>query len=412
MEDSKVGMGEIFRKRLVAGLRIGLVVSVVVILMGGGWLVWKREERWINPMGSGKVRRSKAGMEVVGFLPTWMVGKTRVYCEEIGQMIFLGIEVNEEGELVWDQQAKKIGSEGYLKMKRKFADCGGRNIVGIKLFEDKKLKKLLANSEGRRKLIEQVKAVAETGKFDGVNVDFEFQGDPLGVLEDEFYQLILEMKAAGLGSLSVDVFANTVIKGGLTETERLLKELDYLVVMAYDFHRPGSQYAGAVAPLGSPSGERNIMEVVDKVVGAGLDKKKIVLAFPLYGYEWKTETADLGSRAEEYVQMWSFNKTQMSNIKNQNFKNLFFNWDEVTMTPWVSWKETVRKSKVESLKVGKKWKKVTKYYDVEEIHQIYYENERSLRAKIDLARQVQFGGVGFWALGYEGMGGEVWKLVY
>jgi spore germination protein YaaH len=36
------------------------------------------------------------------------------------------------------------------------------------------------------------------------------------------------------------------------------------------------------------------------------------------------------------------------------------------------------------------------------IHQIYYENEKSLEIKIKLAEDNQFKGIGFWALGYEG----------
>jgi spore germination protein YaaH len=47
-------------------------------------------------------------------------------------------------------------------------------------------------------------------------------------------------------------------------------------------------------------------------------------------------------------------------------KNLTINWDELSMSPWVSFEEDG------------------------EIHQIYFENERSLKAKIDLVRQPQF----------------------
>jgi spore germination protein YaaH len=45
------------------------------------------------------------------------------------------------------------------------------------------------------------------------------------------------------------------------------------------------------------------------------------------------------------------------------------------------------------------------------IYQAYFENIESLRAKMELAKQTQVGGVGFWALGYEGDDGELWKMV-
>jgi spore germination protein YaaH len=63
------------------------------------------------------------------------------------------------------------------------------------------------------------------------------------------------------------------------------------------------------------------------------------------------------------------------------------NWDDLSMTPWVVFEEDG------------------------EIHQIYFENEKSLKAKLDLVKQNQLGGVGFWALGYEGEDKRVWEIM-
>ena len=42
-----------------------------------------------------------------------------------------------------------------------------------------------------------------------------------------------------------------------------------------------------------------------------------------------------------------------------------------------------------------------------ETHQAYFENEKSLGVKIEAAKQAQLGGVGYWALGYEGKEGNL-----
>jgi spore germination protein YaaH len=39
---------------------------------------------------------------------------------------------------------------------------------------------------------------------------------------------------------------------------------------------------------------------------------------------------------------------------------------------------------------------------VNEWHSAYFENENSLKIKIDEAKKTKVGGVGYWALGYEG----------
>ena len=61
------------------------------------------------------------------------------------------------------------------------------------------------------------------------------------------------------------------------------------------------------------------------------------------------------------------------------------NWDEESMTPWLFFDERG------------------------ETHQIYFENWESISRKLELAKNNQIGGIGFWALGYEGEEVEVWQ---
>lgn len=360
---------------------------VMVFLVVGGVIFFGfgfGEMKFLNPLSGRKTgEKVKSDLVTFGFLPTWMVGKTRVYGNEVSHLVFLGIESDEEGNLVWDTQSKKINEESFLMQKGKTKEAGGKNILGIKLFDDKKLENLLKNSEARKNLISQIKTVLDEGDFDGVNLDFEFQNDPLEILGDDFGMFLDELNLEGVGEISVDVFANTVIKGDKSRLERLMARIDFLVVMAYDFSRPGVNYVGPVAPIGSEIGKRNIGEVVENYLNFGLDKNKLIMAYPLYGYEWKTETVDFGSKIKRgWYQMASWNRVKEL-VKE---KNLTVNWDELSMSPWVAFEEDG------------------------ETHQIYFENERSLKTKIDLVRQNQFKGFGYWALGYEGEDTSVWSL--
>ena len=352
-----------------------------------GWVLvwgWNKSTFFLNPLSNNKKEINiKSEFDILGFLPTWMVGKTREYTSEISHLIFLGIEIDEKGDLIWDIQSKKINNQNYLTQKKVVKENGGKNILGIKLFEDEKLKILLSDKEAIANSIKQIKEVVVEEKFDGVNLDFEFQGDPIAILEDGFGEFIDGLKLAGVKEISVDVFANTIIKGDEQKLKTLLDKIDNLVVMAYDFHRPGLDYAGAVAPIGSIIGERNIREVLEKIIMVNLDKKKIIMAYPLYGYEWQTYTKDFGSQIKRgWYQMSSWNRTKEL-VKE---KNLEVKWDELSMSPWVVFEE------------GNK------------IHQIYFENERSLSAKIDLVKQNKLGGWGYWALGYEGEDESIWKF--
>lgn len=330
----------------------------------------------LNPLvNKTEKNKDEINIKTVGFLPTWMIGKTRFYGKELDELIFLGVEVDKEGNLIWNYQSKKIDNEDFLDQKENITKTGGENILGIKLFVDKDLDKLLKNNEAIDNLIEQIKETVENKKFDGVNVDFEYQNDPVAILDEKFYDFLEKLKLAGVGKISVDVFVNTINKGSQTDLIDLLSKTDELIIMAYDFHRPGVDYTGAVAPIEAPMGERSILELVKNITNDGLDKNKIILAYPLYGYEWKTYTQDFGSQIKRgWYQMSSWQRTKKL-IKEENLE---VKWDEISMTPWLVFEEDGN------------------------IHQIYYENKKSLKIKLKLAEDNQFKGVGFWALGYEG----------
>lgn len=362
----------------------GVVLFIGFLLVGIFLGFWFRKEVFLSPLSNKKdLIEVKDDLITFGFLPTWMVGKTRTYGSEVSHLIFLGIESDEEGNLVWDTQSKKINNDDFLDQKKRIKESGGKNILGVKLFDDEKLEKLLSSSLARDNLINQIKEVVKEDNFDGVNLDFEFQNDPLAILDKEFGLFVDELRLEDVGEISVDVFANTVIKGDNQRLKILVDKIDFLVVMAYDFHRPGVDYAGPVAPIGSDIGERNIMEVVEAYLKGNLNKSRLIMAYPLYGYEWKTETTEFESKIKRgWYQMASWNRVK----ELVNEKELIPSWDELSMSPWLAFEEEG------------------------EIHQIYFENERSLEVKLDLVRQNQFAGFGFWALGYEGEDKNVWSL--
>ncbi|MFA6184534.1 MAG: glycosyl hydrolase family 18 protein [Candidatus Shapirobacteria bacterium] len=369
---------------------LGLGLFLVIL---AGYFYWNGKMEILNPLSenqnpSKSPLNKGASIKVFGFLPTWMVGKTIEYTDEIDYLIFLGIEVDEKGNLIWDGQSKKINNENYLKQKDLIWENGGKNILGIKLFIDEKIDRLMASTEAQNNLINQLKTLRQTEKFDGINVDFEYQGNPTAVLSEEMVGFMAKLKESDLGEISLDIFVNTINKGSAEQINGLINSVDNLIIMAYDFHRPGVNYAGAVAPIESKPGDRNIMEVVEKILALNINKEKIVMAYPLYGYEWKTYTKDFEAPViRGWYQMASWKRMKEFFDGQTQGSALTSNFDELSMTPWVVFEEDG------------------------EIHQIYFENERSLKAKLDLVKQNQLGGVGFWALGYEGEDKGIWELV-
>jgi spore germination protein YaaH len=384
-------------KKIIIGLSCLLLGAVV------GYFVLKKDNLLIiSPLGFQREQKQekKNGM-VLGFLPTWMVGKTKMYGKEIDQLVFLGVEVRADGSLVWDIQSKKLDNEEYLKLKKSIKDSGGKNILGIKLFEDKKIDSLIASAEAKKQMFNEVETIVKAGGFDGVNIDFEYMNNPVRVLDEDFVAFLDEIRQVDWGEISLDVFANTVIKGDGKRLKRMMESVDRMVVMAYDFHRPGGDYAGPVAPMGAEVGERSISEITEKVSEFGLDKEKVVMAYPLYGYEWETVDESFGSVTRDV----GYGKTVFYSEAASDPPwgvSVEPRWDEMSLSPWAAWQEKAQRSRTVRKKVGKIYKNVKEYYTVDQWHQAYFENELSLGIKVQSAKQAQFGGVGFWALGYEG----------
>lgn len=349
---------------------------------------------------------------VMGFLPTWMVGKTLKYTNEIDEMVFLGIDVGSSGGLVWDVQSKKIYNNDYLDLKTSIKKHGGKNILGIKIFNDDDIDVFLSSEEAKENLLTELKEVVVANGFDGINVDFEYMNDAQRLVADDFIYFLQQLKIAGLGKISVDVMANSVIKGDPEKLLKLMQEIDNIIVMAYDFHRPSSDYAGSVAPISSVTGERNISEVSQKVIENSLPKEKVIMAYPLYGYMWQTTGTEMGSATIGTGWMVSFNEAKGKTVDTTwGETDGIINWDELSMTPWASFSKVEEETRTVSKKVKGKWKKVAENYMATNYYQVFFENERSLTAKLNLAKQMQAGGVGFWALGYEGKESDLMKKV-
>ena len=392
-----------------------LVFLGTVLISEGVWLILSNGQRMamLNPLSRITEKKEVKKIPVVmGFLPTWMVGKTIKYTNEINELVFLGIDVGSSGNLIWDAAAKKIDNQSYLDLKTDVKKSGGKNILGIKIFNDKDIDAFLASDSAKLNLIVELKNIVRIAQFDGVNVDFEYMGDAQRIVADDFVSFLGQLKTAGLGKISIDVMANTVIKGDAQKLAVLMQSIDETVVMAYDFHRPSSDNAGSVAPIAANPGERNISEVSQKIIDNNLPKEKVIMAYPLYGYMWQTVDTKMGSVTIGKGWMVSLNESNgKTTDPTWGETDGTVNWDELSMTPWSSFSKVEEETRTVSKKVKGKWKKVPENYMATNYYQVWFENEKSLAAKLDLAKKLKAGGVGFWALGYEGQDGKIWDLV-
>ena len=144
---------------------------------------------------------------------------------------------------------------------------------------------------------------------------------------------------------------------GVFDYASLGKVADVVRPMAYDYHYPGGP-PGSVAPLGW-------VRAVAEYAAQEVPRRKIDLALPLYGEDWRTAKATASpvtaARAPNLVAA-----TKAAPIFDDATKSSTFDY----------------------VKDG-------------EVHHVWFDDTRATEWRIGVARSLGLRGVSFWALGYE-----------
>ena len=221
----------------------------------------------------------------------------------------------------------------------------------------------LTDQAVQTRLIAEIVEVLERKGYRGLDVDFEFIYTGEAQAYAEFVQRLRSiLSARGLPvvvALAPKVFAGQ--KGRLYEGHDyglLAQAADYVLLMTYEW---GYTYGPpmAVAPI------RNVRQVVDYAL-TEMPPEKIYLGVPNYGYDWPLPFRE-GSKA-----------TSISNQYAVELAAKYYaaiRYDEKAQAPWFRYVDEGGRE-----------------------HEVWFEDARSIRAKLDLAREYGLYGVGYWNL--------------
>uniref|UniRef100_V5HC81 chitinase n=2 Tax=Ixodes ricinus TaxID=34613 RepID=V5HC81_IXORI len=164
---------------------------------------------------------------------------------------------------------------------------GGWN-EGSKNYSD-----MASTETGRRTFVDSVVAFLNRYRFDGFDLDWEYPTDRGGAPEDyvNYILLLKELKQA-LGDrylLSAAVAASPEKVDQVYNVPEMIKYLDIMSVMGYDFFGAWDNKTGHNAPLRARQGASeiettwNVEYAVNHWISRGADPSKLLLGVPLYG---------------------------------------------------------------------------------------------------------------------------------
>lgn len=310
-------------------------------------------------------------------IPYWDQEKAansfRENVNKVGYISLFWYFMDEEGD---------INKYRYAKEDTALIDFAHKNNVLVEVvitnlpekggWDTRRVEKVIRDDGLRRGHIEAIVAITERLGIDGVDIDYE-QLDP--TLKDDFSKfmrelgLALDARGKYLG-VALHPKSNDGIgreNGSLAQDwVELSRAVDNMYIMAFGEHWDEGE-AGPVASL--PWVER----VINYAQELGIDKRKLFLTIPLYGYSWKSES-DETAKGLTYTDVRALLAKYGVNEE----------WDEGALSPHF-------------------------HYEDGEEYEVWYENGRSVEEKIRLAQKAGFGGVSFWRLG--GEDNAIWKAI-
>lgn len=214
-----------------------------------------------------------------------------------------------------------------------------------------------------------LKAVTDLGA-DGINVDIEGVAPADRPLYNNFIAALCDaFHARGL-IVTAAIPAKTADSpngawAGFADYAFLGKHLDQVQLMCYDEHWSG----GGPGPIASIPWVGKVLDYAVTVI----PREKIVMGIPFYGYDWP----ETGSASEV---------TPLKGVRLQQETGQAGVWDDVAKTTSIQYKDADGKPRT-----------------------AYFENARSLKERLDLARARKVAGVAIWRLGDETQ--DFWPLL-
>ena len=258
-------------------------------------------------------------------------------------------------------------------------------IMAVTNFNGTDIHTILTNTTSKNNLFSNIENTITTYNLDGVNIDFESlnnadEGSAINTFMSDLTTFIHNQ----LPGKEVSFDGPAVNWGNDWDLNGLAQSVDYLFIMAYDYNGSWSTNTGAVAPLTHPSGGISVTKSLtnDYSVAKSNYPEKLILGVPYYGKHWKTTTNLAGSSITSYISSTFYRDDVLNAVSYGGYI-----WDNNSQTSWYRWFDTID------------W------------NQVWSDNEQSIEKKYDLALAESIGGVGIWALNYDGTRPELWDLI-
>lgn len=371
---------------------------VLLIILAGLVTFYSPNTTLISPLGIPQINVTKnidqTKYVILGFAPYWNMKKlTLDSTSHITHLAYFNLHLKSDGSLFKrvNSREEDPGFTNYKRLLNKTFTISPKPLILTFMPESQDaLIAMISSSTLRAQTIKTIRELVNESGAVGINIDFEPLGDIASSTKNNFTLFINELRSMldeldePEKLLTVSTYASAAVRPRIWDLEALSNHVDYFVIMTYDYTMPASLSSGPNSPLRGSGDlfEHDIVKNISEITKL-VPSSKILLGIPFYGYEWDTVDSSKYSPTDSKGSMASLERVQQL----LDDKTLELVWDRNSLTPYGI-----------STSSG-------------QVSQIYFENETSIRLKIEFVKSASLGGIAIWALGYEGNNSWVWPTI-
>ncbi|CAF0850254.1 unnamed protein product [Brachionus calyciflorus] len=260
---------------------------------------------------------------------------------------------------------------------------------------------LVSNTESVRRFVQHSVQFLKRYNFDGLDIDWEYPANREGSRPEDkinFTKFIQELKNVFVSEnlmLTAALAASKSVIDSAYEIDKIIKNLDFINIMTYDYHGAWESVTGLNAPFYSrpeETGEMKFFNVnftINYYIQKGAPRDKINIGLATYGRSFKLVNSNenqIGSPSNGPGSAGEFTREAGFLASYEICKKLIVGWTQ-------------------------RWSQVQKApYAFSNDQWVGFDNEQSYDIKINFMKNLNLGGAMIWAIDMDDFNGEFCRM--
>lgn len=259
-----------------------------------------------------------------------------------------------------------------------------QNVLTVRMLDPNINEAILENKEKQKITINESIDVAKENNFSGILLDLEMSSTlPTEKIIENITSFIesfsKEVKKNNLSFL-VTLYGDTFYRERPYDVKEINKYADQILVMTYDLHKSKGP-AGPNFPLEGKEKYGYDLKTASQDFLKLIPAEKLTFVFGMYGYEW---TVDEKKRPIAQAKALSLNEIRKKYLDKCVWQDCVIKKDELSTETEINFIDSEIENNFASL-----------YY-----HIVWFENEESVKEKVNHLKSIGINNFGYWAYGY------------